>query len=80
MPMDMFGLSHNAAKATLGEVRKVTAAGMNIEIFMLDDSPVLVEFSRQICRINKGRAVVSMPDKLGRMVVVEEIKRRGGRI
>jgi Mg-chelatase subunit ChlD len=80
MPMDMFGLSHNAGKATLAEVRRVTAAGMNIEIFMLDDSPVLVEFSRQICRINRGRAVLCLPDQLGKAVVFGEIKRRGGKV
>jgi uncharacterized protein with von Willebrand factor type A (vWA) domain len=80
MPPYMFGLSRNACRATLAEVRKVTAQGMNLEIFMLDDSPVLVEFTHQIIRINGGRSVMCVPDDLGRLVMFEEIKRRGGRI
>ncbi|MBU2546894.1 MAG: VWA domain-containing protein [Proteobacteria bacterium] len=79
LPMNMFGLSPRASRATLSEVRKVTAQGMNIETFMLDDNPVLVEFTRQISRINGGRAVVCVPGELGELVLVEEIKRRGGR-
>ncbi len=80
LPPDMLGLSPNACKATLAEVRKVTAQGMNIETFMLDDNPVLVEFTRQITKINGGRAVLCIPDELGKIVLIEEIKRRGGRI
>ncbi|MDY6932739.1 MAG: VWA domain-containing protein [Spirochaetota bacterium] len=80
MPFHMFGLSHNASRATLAEVRKVTANGMNIEIFLLDNSPVLVEFTKQICRINRGRSMICLPNELGRLIMVEEINRRGGRI
>ena len=80
LPNNMFGISPNACKATLGEVRRVTAQGMNIETFMLDDNPVLVEFTREISRINGGRAVICVPGELGKLVFVEEIKRRGGRI
>jgi uncharacterized protein with von Willebrand factor type A (vWA) domain len=75
----MFGLSPNACKATLGEVRKVTAQGMNIDTFMLDNNPVLVEFTKEISRINGGRAVICLPGELGKLVFVEEIKRRTGR-
>jgi uncharacterized protein with von Willebrand factor type A (vWA) domain len=60
-------------------VRKVTARGLNIETFMLDDNPALVEFTRQISRINRGRAVVCKPSELGTLIMVEEINRRGGR-
>ena len=80
LPNRMFGLSPNACKATLAEVRKVTANGMNIETFMLSDDPVLVEFTNQMTRINRGRSVRCVPDKLGQLIMVEEIKRRGGRI
>ena len=76
LPADMFGLSPNASRATLDEVRRVTARGMKIETFMLDDHPVLVEFTREVSRINGGRAVVCRPDELGRLVVIEEINRR----
>jgi uncharacterized protein with von Willebrand factor type A (vWA) domain len=80
MPPNRYGLSPNAAKATLAEVRKVTAQGMNIENFMLNDDPVLVEFTRQISKINGGRAVMCMPNELGQLVVLQEVKRRGGKI
>jgi uncharacterized protein with von Willebrand factor type A (vWA) domain len=76
LPQNMFGISPNACKATIGEARKVTAQGMNIETFMLDDNPVLVEFTREISKINGGRAVICVPDELGKLVFVEEIKRR----
>ena len=76
----MFGLSPNACKATLAEVRKVTAMGMNIETFMLDNNPVLVEFTHTIARINRGRAVMCLPNELGELVLVEEVKRRGGKL
>jgi uncharacterized protein with von Willebrand factor type A (vWA) domain len=79
-PDSMFGLSPNACKATLAEVRKVTAKGMNIEVFMLDDNPVLIEFTHAIAKINRGRAVMCRPGELGGLVLVEEIKRRGGKI
>lgn len=80
LPPNMFGISPNASRATLAEVRKVTAQGMNIETFMLDDNPVLVEFTRSISRINGGRAVICVPGELGELILIEEIKRRGGRI
>jgi uncharacterized protein with von Willebrand factor type A (vWA) domain len=80
LPDSMFGLSPNACKATLAEVRKVTAKGMSIEMFMLDDNPVLIEFTHAIAKINRGRAVMCRPNDLGELVLVEEIKRRGGKI
>ena len=79
-PETLNGISRNACMATLAEVKRVTAQGMNIETFMLDDSPVLVEFTREMTRINKGRAVLCRPGKLGELVLVEEIRRRGGKI
>ncbi len=75
-PTSMYGLSPNACKATLAEVKKATAEGINIDTFMLDNNPVLVEFVREISRINGGRAVVCMPGELGELIFLEEIKRR----
>ena len=80
LPDAEYGISPNAVKATLAEVRKVTAQGMNIETFMLNNNPVLVEFTHTMAKINRGRAVMCMPDDLGNLVFVEEIKRRGGKI
>jgi uncharacterized protein with von Willebrand factor type A (vWA) domain len=75
-PTSMYGISPNACKATLSEVRKVTAQGMNIDTFMLDDNAVLVEFIREISKINGGRAVICKPGDLGELILLEEIKRR----
>jgi uncharacterized protein with von Willebrand factor type A (vWA) domain len=80
LPDGMYGVSPNACKATLAEVRKVTAQGMQIETFMLDDNPVLVEFTHAIAKINRGRAVMCLPNELGDLVLVEEIKRRHGKL
>jgi uncharacterized protein with von Willebrand factor type A (vWA) domain len=53
-PTTMYGLSPNACKATLAEIKKVTAQGITIDTFMLDNNPVLVEFVREVSRINGG--------------------------
>jgi uncharacterized protein with von Willebrand factor type A (vWA) domain len=75
-PSTMYGISPNACKATLSEVKKATAEGIHIDMFMLDNSPVLVEFVREIAKINGGRAVICVPDDLGELIFLEEIKRR----
>jgi uncharacterized protein with von Willebrand factor type A (vWA) domain len=75
-PSSMYSVSPNACKATLTEVKKATAEGITIDTFMLDNSPVLVEFVREISRINGGRAVICLPDELGKLILLEEIKRR----
>ena len=80
LPSNLFGISPNTRKATLREVRNVTAQGMKLETFMLNDNPALVEFTREISKINGSRAVICVPQELGKLVFVEEIRRRGGRI
>jgi len=80
LPDGVYGISPNACKATLEEVRKVTVQGMNIDTFMLDDNPVLIEFTKQIAKINRGRAIMCLPGELGELIIVEEVKRRGGKI
>ncbi|MBT3226567.1 MAG: VWA domain-containing protein [Deltaproteobacteria bacterium] len=76
LPNETFGISENACRETLVEVKKVTAQGMNIETFLLDQNPVLVEFGREVARINRGRAVLCVPDELGKLLFMDEIKRR----
>jgi uncharacterized protein with von Willebrand factor type A (vWA) domain len=75
-PSTMNGLSPTACKATLAEVKKATAQGISIDTFMLDNNPVLVEFIREVSRLNGGRAVICRPGELGELILVEEIKRR----
>ena len=55
---------------------KATAQGISIDTFMLDNNPVLVEFIREVSRLNGGRAVICRPGELGELILVEEIKRR----
>ncbi|MCK9273870.1 MAG: VWA domain-containing protein [Syntrophales bacterium] len=80
LPNNTLGISPNACKATLAEIRKVTAQGMQIDTFMLDTTPALVEFTRQLSKLNGGKAVICQPDNLGELILVEEIRRRRGRI
>ena len=75
-PSTMHGLSPTACKATLAEVKKATTQGISIDTFMLDNNPVLVEFIREVSRLNGGRAVICRPGELGELILVEEIKRR----
>ncbi|NQU62963.1 MAG: VWA domain-containing protein [SAR324 cluster bacterium] len=76
LPDERFGISANACRETLIEVKKVTAQGMNIETFLLDQNPALVEFGREVAKINRGRAVLCIPDELGKLMFLEEVKRR----
>lgn len=75
-PATMYGISPTACKATLSEVKRATAEGIQLDTFMLDNNPALVEFIREIARINGGRAVICLPDDLGQLILLEEIKRR----
>jgi len=75
-PTSMYGISPKACKATLHEVKRATAEGIQIDTFMLDSNPALVEFIREISRINGGRAVICLPDDIGQLILLEEIKRR----
>jgi uncharacterized protein with von Willebrand factor type A (vWA) domain len=49
---------------------------MQIDTFMLDTTPALVEFTRQLSKLNGGKAVICQPDNLGELILVEEIRRR----
>ncbi len=56
-----------AAQETLKEVERVTRRGITINTFMLDDSPSLRAFVERMTRINRGRALYTRPDRLGRV-------------
>jgi uncharacterized protein with von Willebrand factor type A (vWA) domain len=61
---------------TMKEVTRLTRKGIVINTFMLDDSPLLVEFVEQMTRTNKGRAFYSAPHKLGEYLLVDYLARR----
>jgi len=79
-PWDFGGISPRASAETLKEVQKVTAQGVKINTFMLDDSPALVGFVSKMSRINKGRAFYTRPNALGKYLLVDYLKGRKERV
>lgn len=76
LPMFFGGLSPRATFETLKEVKRVTAMGIRINTFMLDDSPSLRRFVDEMTRVNKGRAFFTKPGELGKYLLVDYLKRR----
>lgn len=76
LPMFFGGLSPRATFETLKEVKRVTAMGIRINTFMLDDSPSLRRFVDEMTRVNKGRAFFTKPDQLGKYLLVDFLRRR----
>jgi len=75
-PMGFGGVSPHAVSETLGQVRRVTARGITINTFMLDDAPELVGFVERMTQINRGRAFFTQPQQLGSFLMVDYISRR----
>ncbi len=63
---------------TLAEVRRCTREGIVINTFMLESSPPLVQFVKQMTRLNRGRAFFISPDRLGDYVLVDYAASRSG--
>ena len=63
-------------RETLKEVDNCTREKVVINIFMLDDNPVLTKFVEEIVRINRGRAFYSLPHNLGKYLLVDYLSRR----
>ncbi|SBW19287.1 vWA domain-containing protein [Protofrankia symbiont of Coriaria ruscifolia] len=64
---------------TLAEVDRLTRRGATINVFMLDDEPRLVQFVDEVVRRNGGRMLSPDPGALGRYVVRDYLRARGGR-
>lgn len=79
-PLSFGGISARAAQETLREVERLTRRGVVINTFMLDDSPTLRAFVERMTRINKGRALFTRPDRLGKYVLVDYIARKRKRV
>jgi len=69
-----WGISPEAIYETLKDVKACTRKGIRINVFMLDDDPLLKTFVDEVTRINKGRAFYSRPDQLGRYLLVDYIE------
>ena len=63
-------------RETLREVDNCTREKLVINVFMLDDNPVLTKFVEEMTRINRGRAFYSLPHNLGKYLLVDYLARR----
>lgn len=61
---------------TLREVDNCTRENVIINVFMLDDNPVLTKFVEEMARINRGRAFYSLPHNLGKYLLVDYLAQR----
>jgi len=63
---------------TLKEVVRCTRDGIKINTFMLERTPMMIEFVNDLMRINGGRVFYATPDKLGEYILVDYVanKRR----
>lgn len=75
-PMGMGGISPQAVKETLKQVRRITKMGVTINTFMLDDAPALVGFVEHMTKINQGRAFYTHPHQLGSFLMVDYLSQR----
>ena len=65
---------------TLREVRRCTQEGIVINVFMLEMAYYLVNFVRQMTKLNRGRAFFTSPDKLGEYVLVDYMNNKGAAV
>jgi uncharacterized protein with von Willebrand factor type A (vWA) domain len=68
--------SDRTFEETLKEVQRCTREGITINTFMLERSSYLVGFVEDMARINRGRAFMAAPDRLGEYVVVDFVRSR----
>lgn len=66
--------------ATLREVVRCTRDRIGITTFLLDESPVLVDFVTRMTRINRGRVIRAHPGHLGRYLVCDFQDHRATRV
>ena len=79
-PSGYGGISPRANRETLREVQRVTAQGITINTFMLDDAPELMRFVEGMTRINKGRAFYTTPGQIGEYIMVDYLARKRQRV
>ena len=68
--------SPRTIEMTLREVKRCTQEGIVINVFMLEMAYYLVNFVRQMTRLNRGRAFFTQPDKLGQYVLVDYLNNK----
>lgn len=63
----------DAEEETLREVMRCTRDNITINTFMLSQEPALLRFVSRMSKLNKGRAFIASPGKLGTYVVADYI-------
>ena len=61
---------------TLKEVQRCTREGITINTFMLERSPRLIAFVEEMARINRGRAFLATPERLGEYILVDYVRNK----
>jgi len=68
--------ARSTIEATLLEVRRCTNAGIRINAFLLDSSPLLHSFMAFVAKINGGKVFVTDPEDLGRFIMLDYLENR----
>ncbi len=61
-------------------MQRVTAKGITINTFMLNDAPELMRFVEGMTRINEGRAFYTTPGQIGEYIMVDYLNRKRQRV
>jgi uncharacterized protein with von Willebrand factor type A (vWA) domain len=72
--------SRRTWQLTRAEFVRCAREGVTVNTFMLEDSPGLVRFVQEMSRINRGRAFLVQPDRLGEYVLIDYLARKQKRV
>ncbi|MDQ3932891.1 MAG: hypothetical protein M3252_08665 [Actinomycetota bacterium] len=64
---------------TLREAVRLARSGISINVFLLEDDPGLVAFADRLARVANGQVFQVAGDELGRFIVRDYVRTRGGR-
>ncbi|MDQ4129466.1 MAG: hypothetical protein M3133_00490, partial [Actinomycetota bacterium] len=64
---------------TLREAVHLARSGISINVFLLEDDPGLVSFADRLARVANGQVFQVGSDELGRFIVRDYVRTRGGR-
>ncbi|MEM9742050.1 MAG: VWA domain-containing protein [Pseudomonadota bacterium] len=67
-------------RATFRAVKHCTTRGIDINTFMLEESPYLRAFMDEIARINGGRVFYTSPEQLGEYILVDYVQHKRKRL
>jgi uncharacterized protein with von Willebrand factor type A (vWA) domain len=79
-PFFSYPPSYRTIDETLREIRRCTRAGITINTFMLATNAHLMNFIDAMTKINRGRALYTTPDTLGRYVMADYLRDRNRQV